>query len=376
MIYMITKFRLPIIILSILVFGGILSACTGGAAPGSWPAMTVDQDKKLAYVANGAQVVAVDLTNGKEMWRFPAEAQRNQIFNAPPIRTEDGQIIAGSYDELLFSIDENGQQNWVFDGATNRYYGGALAAGGKIYAPNIDYNLYALSESGAQEWVFTAGNALWAAPVTDGTTLFLPSLDHKLYALDLQTGDQVWVTDDLIGALASSPVLTPEGVLYIGTLNNEMIALESSTGKILWRSPVQGWIFTPPALADGVLYFGDLSGTIYAMNAENGEIIWQKQPEADIERSIFASQAVPKIAGTPLVLGDKVYFATESGNLYAADTATGNFRLLTPQPVGGKIFAPVQGIDDTILVNPSSNPAAIIAFDKDGNEKWRYPVKQ
>lgn len=370
------NFRIPIIILSLVIFGGILSACSGGAAPGSWPAMTIDPEKKLAYVANGAQVAAVDLTNGTEKWRFPAQVQRNQIFNALPAITEDGQIIVGSYDKLLFSINENGQQNWVFDGATNRYYGGALAAGGKIFAPNIDYNLYTLSSTGGREWVFEAGNALWSAPVTDGETLFMSSLDHRLYALDMQTGQQIWVTEDLQGALASSPILTEDGILYVGTLGNEMLAIDSSNGKINWRSPVLGWIFNTPALADGVLYFGDLSGTIYAMNASDGQIIWQKQPEADVERSIFSYRAVPKIAGTPLVIGDKVYFGTELGNLYAADIATGNFRLLTPEPIGGKIFAPIQAIDDTILVNPSSNPASIIAFDKDGNEKWRYPVKE
>ena len=234
------NFRIPIIILSLVVFGGILSACSGGAAPGSWPAMTIDPEKKLAYVANGAQVAAVDLTNGTEKWRFPAQVQRNQIFNALPAITEDGQIIVGSYDELLFSINENGQQNWVFDGATNRYYGGALAAGGKIFAPNIDYNLYTLSSTGGREWVFEAGNALWSAPVTDGETLFISSLDHKLYAVDMQTGQQIWVTEDLQGALASSPILTEDGILYVGTLGNEMLAIDSSNGKINWRSPVQG----------------------------------------------------------------------------------------------------------------------------------------
>ena len=67
-----------------------LSACAGGVTTAtSWPGLTVDD--KYAYVAYNTQVYAVDLVNGTERWRYPAEPDNNVTFYADPTLSEDGR---------------------------------------------------------------------------------------------------------------------------------------------------------------------------------------------------------------------------------------------------------------------------------------------
>ena len=82
-------------LLFLLAFIGIavtLSACAGGATTAtSWPGLTVDDN--YAYVAYNTQVYAVDLVNGSERWRYPAEPDNNITFYADPTLSQDGQLI-------------------------------------------------------------------------------------------------------------------------------------------------------------------------------------------------------------------------------------------------------------------------------------------
>ena len=92
--------------LFILVFIGIavtLSACAGGVTTAtSWPGLTVDD--QYAYVAYNTQVYAVDLINGSERWRYPAEPDNKITFYADPSLSQDGQLIVGGYDFVLYSL--------------------------------------------------------------------------------------------------------------------------------------------------------------------------------------------------------------------------------------------------------------------------------
>lgn len=82
----------------------MLSACAGAANTAtSWPGLTVDD--QFAYVAYNTQVYAVDLSNGKEVWRFPDEPDNSVTFFADPELTDDGQLIVGGYDFNLYSLE-------------------------------------------------------------------------------------------------------------------------------------------------------------------------------------------------------------------------------------------------------------------------------
>ncbi|MEW5870019.1 MAG: PQQ-binding-like beta-propeller repeat protein [Chloroflexota bacterium] len=331
----------------------------------SWPGATYDAENQLVYLAYGPQVYAINAVNGTEKWRFPSEADNKINFYAAP--AVDEQLVVGGYNHVLYGLNlDAGAEQWSFSEAKKPFVGGALVAGERIFAPNADGYLYALDKSGTLLWQFESQRELWATPVVDGQRVYLAGMDHSLYAVDIESGTQVWKTEDLKGSIAGTPTLSPEGVLYAGTFGAEMLAVDVNDGSLLWRVPTSSWVWSSPALVEGVLYFSDLQGTGYAVNASDGAIIWQQQLE------IAAKRAIP---GTPLVLGDTVYFASVNGSLFAVDRQTGNTRW--NKSFEGKFYAGPIAAGDSILLAPYGIDVLLMAVDTNGNQVWAFtPAKK
>jgi outer membrane protein assembly factor BamB len=356
--------------LTLLLLSGFLAGCAGGAtAANSWPGLTLDPDGETLYVAHNAHIYAVNLLNGAEKWRYPAEPERNVFFFAPPALTTDGQLAAGGYNNVFYSINPQTKgQNWVFSQAADRYIGGPLADEGGAFAPSADNSLYALDQAGSLRWKFTADDELWSTPATDGTNLYVSSLDRHLYALEAATGNLVWKSEDLGGSLSGTPALSAEGILYVGTFGSEVLALNSSDGRVLWRTPVTGWVWSRPLLVEDKLYFGDLEGSLFALSATDGSILWQTQPDTT------SSANDKSISGAPALVGDTLYFAAKNGNLYAVDASNGNLRW--SKTFKGKFYADILVSGETILLAPTGVDEFLIAVDINGNQKWIFPVPE
>jgi outer membrane protein assembly factor BamB len=358
-----------LLFLGFIAIAVTLSACAGAATTAtSWPGLTADD--KYAYLAYNTQVYAVDLVNGTERWRYPAEPDNNVTFYAEPTLSQDGQLIVGSYDYNLYSLNaDNGAQNWVFPDAENRFIASSLVAAENIFAPAADENLYSLDLNGRLQWTFSSEGESWAKPVTDENCecLYLSTMDHSVYAVDAQNGTQIWRSPKLGGAVVGSPAYGENGELYVGTFGGKLFALSSEDGSILWEFSTadSGWIWSAPTISDGVLYFGDLNGYFYAIDATNGTELWQLPPE----------QLDGEIVGSPLVIDDGIYITTEAGILFKLDT---DGRIVWSQTVGdgGKIYTPPREANDLILVAPIQVDELLVAFNQDGGRQWSFiPVE-
>jgi outer membrane protein assembly factor BamB len=362
------------LLVTILVASVLLSACAGGAASTtSWPGFLTDTEKQVVYLAHGTHIYAVNLADTlasedekdptpkfQQLWRFPLDANNKTTFYAAPILTNDGQLLAPSYDNSLYSLNpETGAQNWAFSTSTSKLLASPLVTNNTIYLPSSDYNLYALDLQGNLVWQYETGNALWATPVSDGQVVYQASMDHHIYALDGKTGRLIWKSDDLAGPIAAQPTLSPEGIIYTGTFNKELVALDSKDGKVLWTQPIQGWGWTGPLLYDGALYFGDLKGYIYGKSPQDGSDLWQPNQPPALEGQKADLRAIPE---QPMVLDGELYFASEVGSIYTVNPQTGltetffsldNSRLYTrPQQAG-----------DLILVSPVGTRQLLIGLD-------------
>ena len=362
------KHKQSFLILGLISIALTLSACAGAANTAtSWPGLTVDDQH--AYVAYQTQVYAVDLTNGTERWRYPAEPDNNITFFADPSLSQDDQLIVGGYDFVLYSLNpETGTRNWVFNQAENRYIASSLVEAENIYAPAADENLYSLDLNGRLQWTFTSEGESWAKPITDENCdcIYLSTMDHSVYAVDAQSGTQIWRSPQLGGAVVGTPAYGEDGELYVGTFGGKLFALNSDDGSILWEFPTAdgGWIWSGPTISDGVLYFGDLNGYFYAVDAENGSQLWQLPPE----------QLGGEIVGSPLVIEESIFITTEEGILTKLDTSG---RIQWSQVIGGMIYTSPRAANDLILVAPIQIDELLVAVNQDGVRQWSFiPVER
>lgn len=343
----------------LLALGAILlSACSGQPLSNNWSGLAADAER--AYISNGSFIYAVDAQNGREVWRYPAEADNKILFYANPVLTEDGQLLigsAGTNHPFLSLNPETGKENWTeaFTGAKGAWMASPLVFNEKVYAPNTDGHLYILDMDGNQAAdPIELGGALWSAPSTDGAFLYVTSLDHHFHAIDPVAGvknDPI----DLGGAAPGSPAIGNDGV-YVGSFASTIEFIKPG-GQHEIIATADNWIWGTPVVDGTTLYYADLNGTIYSLDLSTGSQNWDGvKPDGPIVASL-------------LIVEDQLYVATESGSFFALDR---DGKIVWEKTTGGKIYTSPVLSGDLILVAPYQAEFALAAFDAEGKQAWTF----
>jgi outer membrane protein assembly factor BamB len=69
---------------------------------------------------------------------------------------------------------------------------------------------------------------------------------------------------DLSLILSDRPAVA-SGVVYIGSTDSFLYAINSEDGKQLWKYRTADKIFTSPTVSDGLVYFNSVNGSLYAV---------------------------------------------------------------------------------------------------------------
>jgi eukaryotic-like serine/threonine-protein kinase len=355
------KNKFLLVILTLIALSLTLSGCAGGQLQASgWPGISANAE--TAFVAFNQQIFAIDLSNGLQKWTYPKEIDNKITFYAAPSLTEDGQVIVGSYNNILYSLDaQQGGLNWTFTGSKDRYIGSSLVAGEMIFAPSSDNHLFALNLNGQPAWTdpFTTEDSNWSKPTTDSSCecIYLASMDHSVYAIDPVTRREIWRSESLGGATVGTPAISEDGkTLYIGTFINELVAINTSNGNILWRFPTEGWVWASPVLEGDMLYFGDIAGNFYAIDRNTQAQLWSLQTESDI-------------VGRPLITEEGIYFTNEAGSLYAI-TREGTTRW--EKNFEATLHTGPVASGDLILIATDEGGLVLYALDSNGAQKWQF----
>jgi outer membrane protein assembly factor BamB len=92
-------------------------------------------------------------------------------------------------------------------------------------APNTNQSL----------WNYTTGNYVYSSPAIVDGVVYVGSYDGKVYALNATTGVQVWNYTASIGGVYSSPAVAG-GVVYVGSHSaGNVYALNATTGAQVWN---------------------------------------------------------------------------------------------------------------------------------------------
>ena len=67
-----------------------------------------------------------------------------------------------------------------------------------------------------------------------------------------------------------------EGVVYAGSYENRVYALDAETGELLWSFETESDLSPPPLVAGGVVFVEDLAN-LYALDASTGDLLWSEK---------------------------------------------------------------------------------------------------
>ena len=130
------------------------------------------------------------------------------------------------------------------------------------------------------------------SPIVINGVMFITTSFNHVYAVDATTGQEFWHYKHKMGPVATyccgpnnRGVAVSEGVLYMGTLDARLVALEAKTGKVLWNveiaDPEKGYSETmAPVVVDGKVLIGTnggeygIRGFVKAYGAKDGKLLW------------------------------------------------------------------------------------------------------
>src|SRR6266700_2026397 len=85
-------------------------------------------------------------------------------------------------------------------------------------------------------------------------------------------------------AIESSAVVAGE-IVYIGSRDAKLYALEARTGALLWSYTTGNAIESSSAVEDGLVFVGSMDSTLYALSADTGDKLWSYTAAAGIQSS-------------------------------------------------------------------------------------------
>ncbi len=242
-----------------------------------------------------------------------------------------------------------------------------------IYFGGDDGNIYAVdSETGRQIWKRETGGPAPCTPAVANGIVYAGSYDGKFYALDAKTGATKWkfategerrfeakgmhgaqpknqTMADQFDVFLSSPVVV-EGVVYFGSGDGNLYALDAGTGDLKWKFKAGDVIHASPAYADGVLFVGSWDSYFYAVDAATGKEKWRFHGGEDpaIHNQVgFQSSAV--------VANGVVYVGCRDSNLYALDAATGKEKWKFNNEMSWVIVSPAVVQDKVVFATSDSS---------------------
>jgi outer membrane protein assembly factor BamB len=176
-----------------------------------------------------------------------------------------------------------------------------------VYLTTGDGRTIALDRrTGQPIWEFHTGWLSSSTPAVAGDAVIFAIRPGRVISLDRQTGAVRWDTN-LTQPILASPVVV-NGTVYIGSSDKHLYALDAATGQQRWAFATQDWIVSAVAYADDRVIVASQDSRLHVVGAETGR-----------QRLVYETGKGRHIGVAPAVDGDRVYFCSVGGRVWALD---------------------------------------------------------
>jgi outer membrane protein assembly factor BamB len=208
--------------------------------------------------------------------------------------------------------------------------------------------------SGKQVWSFGTGNIIESPVVVANGVVYFGSTDNNVYAVNAQNGDRVW--SYAAGDAVQTGIAVAGGAVYASSFEGDLFSLDASSGTKIWSYPAQSVSAASVAVADGTVYTSGLGAIIMALSVSNGIKKWELGQDGQGMRGIALA-------------GHVVYLGTSGGDVYALHGGGG--KAIWSFPANGEITSGVAFADGVVYAG--SFGQSIYALNaSNGRQVWTY----
>jgi len=179
--------------------------------------------------------------------------------------------------------------------------------------------------------------------------IYVPRDDGNLISLLASSGKLNWLVSisprsgrnelESLRDIEVAPVID-NGILYIGSYQGNLIAVDIFNGNIIWSRPMS--IMSQMTVDDKAIYVSDYSGSVHALDRYDGSVLWTES----MTNSIIPIQT--------FVMNESVISLTTSGHIFILNKNDG--KILTFKKILGEIDPQSRGLlSDKYLYIVSKN---------------------
>ncbi len=232
---------------------------------------------------SGHRYVAFDKRTGEvAVWFQPGERPLDTTYSAPVTAVINGKrmIIAANADGNVYGVlARTGEKVWTFKLSKRGLNASVVVDGNYVYASHSEENI--------------TGNEMGKVVCIDATKTG-----------DITESGQVWGVEGLEIGYASPAAAN--GRLYVVTNSSQLVCLDAKTGKQQWTHKLgTAQRGSPLVTADGVIYVGEVNGRFHILR-DAGD----KCESLDVKEFERPDKAVVEINGSPILVDGRVYFQT------------------------------------------------------------------
>lgn len=260
-------------------------------------------------------LAALDVQTGNLIWQHSALDINS--FLAVGYDGESNRLYAATTDDILVLDPDDGSELDQFPVPNSCHYTQFTILDGDLYVVACR-TLSRMDGTGDVIWSYTQQAAVGSYadfithPAIGNGIVYAGSGTWNLRAFDMDTGELIWESPTP-GAPYTPPVIGDSEV-FVGCQGQygtpTMIAYDAFSGQARW-GVYADTVSTPMSYQDGVLFFGSNDARIYAVDTRIPKILWTYEMPEDVREPV-------------IVTGNVVYaMSLIHWNLVALDAETG-----------------------------------------------------
>jgi outer membrane protein assembly factor BamB len=174
----------------------------------------------------------------------------------------DGKVIFGAWDQHLYALDaRTGKLAWKWKGDRS----------GTLFSPAA------------------------CLPVAANGKIFIVAPDRRMTAIDAKTGRQIWRTGDYM-VRESIGISEDQSRFYIRAMQDSFYALSTSSHQpeTVWEQKTDfGYDINSAMLVEksGVIFYGTKNGLVYALDAKTGAVKWEHKVGVGVVNTVVPLSA-------------------------------------------------------------------------------------
>jgi len=257
------------------------------------------------------------------------------------------------------------------NGRKHRITADPVVADGRVFALDSRARVTAVSPAGATLWTRdltpTSDNSNDASggglAVSEGV-LYVTTGFGEIQALDAASGDEIWV--QRLDAPATGAPTVVDDLVYVVSADSVAWAINTDDGRVKWQVPGTPSISNivggaGPAVNDKLAVFAFGSGEVMAAFRQGGVRRWTTNVLGERRGRAYANFS--DITGEPVIAGNALYAANQSGRVVRLNVDTGERDWTATEGA----YSPVWPVGDALFL--VSDQAELVRLDAATGEK-------